>query len=123
MNIRPLLLVGLLALPALAGAQGKAVIPSQFRGIWAASADSCPKPEDDLLRIGAETVDFYESTGKVIAVRVVDKLQVELRLEMSGEGDTWRETLKLTLSSDLHSLADINSSVRPEHHYSRIRCS
>lgn len=97
-------------------------VPGQFQGMWAADPKSCPEPEDDRLRISAEKVDFYESTGKVVAVRVLDKLRVEIDLDMSGEGDHWRETLKLTLSEDRRTLKDINSSVNPPYHYSRIRC-
>jgi hypothetical protein len=121
MRIHPLLLVGVLGLQTPAFAR-VSEIPTQFRGIWAASSESCPMPEDDLLKISAAGVDFYERTGKVVAVRVLDKLHVELELEMSGEGDTWRERLRLTLSKDLHTLTDINSSENPKYHYSRVRC-
>ncbi len=79
-------------------------------------------PEDDLLEIHAGSVDFHERTGKVVAVHALDRWHVTLDLDMNGEGDTWRESLRLTLSKDLHTLTDINSSQNPTYHYSRIRC-
>jgi hypothetical protein len=121
MRIHPLLLFGVLAVQTPAFAQ-RDVIPDQFLGVWAASSKSCPMPEDDLLRIGAGRVDFHERTGKVVAVHALGELRVELELEMSGEGDTWRETLKLTLSRDRRTLTDIESSEKPKYHYSRVRC-
>jgi hypothetical protein len=107
--------------PLIALAQGSRV-PRQFQGVWAADLKSCPNPEDDLLRISADKIDFYERTGKVVTVRVRDKWTVELDLDMTGEGDSWRETLKLTLSEDRRTLKDINSSENPTHHYSLVRC-
>jgi hypothetical protein len=121
MHIHRLLLFGILAVQTPAIAQGE-VIPNQFLGVWAASSRSCPMPEDDILKISAGRVDFYERTGKVVALHALDSLHIELELEMSGEGDTWRERLKLTLSKDLRTLTDIESSEKPNYHYSRVRC-
>jgi hypothetical protein len=114
--------VGLLLLPLTVMAHGSSV-PGQFQGTWAADSASCPDPEDDLLKIRADQIDFYERSGKVIAIRVLDRFRVEIDLDMWGQGDKWHETLKLTLAKDQRTLTDINSSENPPYHYSRVRCA
>src|SRR5207247_3949704 len=60
-----------LSLAAPIIAQGQATVPGQFRGKWAGSQAKCHVPSESSLAIYADRIDFYESRGRVLAVKVV----------------------------------------------------
>lgn len=49
------------------------------------------------MEIGAQGINFYESVGKVEAVRE-DGTALSLDLAMEGEGQQWRQTTVLRLA-------------------------
>ncbi|MFP5341140.1 MAG: hypothetical protein ACLGIW_22140, partial [Gammaproteobacteria bacterium] len=51
-------------------------------------------------------VRFYESEGRVAAVRSAGPRSLAVTLEMRGEGAQWRETRTLALSPDGDALTD-----------------
>jgi hypothetical protein len=97
-------------------------VPMSFQGRWAASLETCQSPGDGRLDISTDSVRFFASRGKVLAVRAKDLRSVELDLELTGEGATWRLTVHFVLSEDNHMLTDV-SSANPQHHLSRVRCA
>ena len=121
MRIQLLSVAALLSIPLGAVAQDQPV-PTQFQGKWAGSLKTCPSPGDGRLEIGPNTIRFYESRGKVLAVRVLDPQSVELDLELTGEGETWRETRKFVLSTDKRILTDVTPA-HPQYHTARVRCA
>jgi len=108
-----------LSLAAPIIAQGQATVPGQFRGKWAGSQAKCHVPSESSLAIYADRIDFYESRGRVLAVKVVGERDVEVELESSGEGQVWRSTRHFRLSEDGRSLTDVT---RPEYPTVRVRC-
>ena len=78
-----------------------AAIPPAFRGEWNRDLSACGTGNDESrLRVGAETVGFYESRGTVVAVAADGPRDAEITLAMSGEGETWRERFRFRLSDD-----------------------
>ena len=100
-------------------APGQATVPVQFQGKWAASQAQCGVPSESRLAIYPDRVDFYESRGRVLAVKVVSDREIELELELSGEGQVWRSTTRFGISADGRSLTDLTT---PDHQFVRVRC-
>lgn len=89
---------------------------------YAGSTRACKNPGDSRLEIFATSVRFHESRGKVIAVRRINALGIELDLDLTGEGQTWPDTRRFVLSKDLQVLTDATHSNR-DHQISRARCN
>ncbi len=86
------------AAPEAPMAPAVAAIPEQFRGVWDYIEGSCA-PESDLrLEVTAGDLMFYESVGEVESVEVENANQVVVELSMSGEGESWTERTRLTLT-------------------------
>ncbi len=100
-------------------AQAQPTIPQQFRGDWAASTARCGRPGESRLTIGATTIDFYESRGRVLAVTTDGAHALGLRIEASGEGQIWIHTRRFTLSTDGRTLTDVTNRREP---FARVRC-
>ena len=101
-------------------AQGQATVPDQFRGKWAGSQSKCGVPSESSLAIHADRVDFYESRGRVLAVKVVSEREIEVELESSGEGQVWRSPRRFGLAEDGLSLTDLTMQKHPT---VRVRCA
>jgi hypothetical protein len=106
-----------LAAPVIA--QGQATVPDQFRGRWAGSQAKCGVPSEASLAIYGDRIDFYESHGRVLAVKVINKREIEVELESSGEGQVRRSRLRFGLSEDGRSLTDLT---RRDYPSVRVRC-
>lgn len=100
-------------------AQGQATIPDGFRGTWAGSHDKCGVPSEGRLTVYADRIGFYESRGRVLAVKVISEREVEVSLELSGEGQVWRRTVRYRLSEDGRSMTDVTE---PKYQTVRVRC-
>ena len=83
------------------------------------SQAKCHVPSESSLAIYADRIDFYESRGRVLAVRVVGERDVEIELESSGEGQVWRSMRHFRRSEDGRSLTDVT---RREYPTVRVRC-
>lgn len=94
-------------------------VPREFQGKWAGSQVQCRVPHEASLTIDEDRIDFYESRGKVLSAVVTRPSEVELEIEATGEGQTWREVRRFTLSDDKRTLTDVTNS---RHHFSRVRC-
>ena len=92
--------------------EGNTVVPSQFQGEWNEDLSACGNgTNDSRLRIYADRLQFYESTGYVKRARIVNPQSVELSLSFSGEGSTWEDSLTLVLKKSGQSL-NVDGSLR-----------
>lgn len=96
----------------------KVAIPAQFRGHWAGSPAQCGSVHEARLTIHGDRVDFYESRGRILSVKPIGALEVELEMESTGEGETWRQVRRFVLSEDKRTLTDVTY----ESHMTRVRC-
>ncbi len=82
-----------------------ATIPAAFHGEWNADLGACGTGASETrLRISADRVRFYESSGAVRRVEVLNPRVIDVTAEYQGEGDTWRDERRFTLSEDGNSL-------------------
>jgi hypothetical protein len=78
-----------------------AVIPARFHGEWNQELSACGTGSNPTrLRISADTLHFYESAGDVREVEIVDDRVIEVTADYSGEGQTWTNERRLSLSED-----------------------
>lgn len=83
----------------------QSTIPVQFQGLWDANVAGCSNPgSDGRLRVEADRLQFYESSGPVTEVIMQGDLDATVYLELSGEGMTWTDINKLELSGDRNAL-------------------
>ena len=80
--------------PGVRPAEG--TIPIAFRGAWDWTGGTCAAASDLRMEIGVQGINFYESVGKVEAVRE-DGDTLSLDLAMEGEGEQWRQITVLRL--------------------------
>ena len=71
-------------------------VPSGFTGIWDFHDSDC-SPNSQLRFEVGENFTFYESQGQTRSVRQVAPDAIIVTLAMSGEGENWEETTRLTL--------------------------
>src|SRR5687767_7012263 len=104
---------------ALVAIAQNARVPIDFRGRWASSEARCGVSHEGSLTIYEDRIDFYESRGKVLSVTEVSPVQVEVEIESTGEGQTWRHLRLFVLSQDKRTLIDMTNRASP---FSRVRC-
>jgi TPR repeat protein len=76
-----------------------ATIPAQFLGEWNDDLKACGTGlSDGRLRVYANRLQFYESTGYVQSLKLINPQTVELELSYTGEGSTWNDKTTLILS-------------------------
>lgn len=81
------------------------VIPEAFRGEWNRVAADCGTARNDSrLRIEAKRIRFHESSGEVLAVREEGQT-IAVRARYTGEGETWENERRFTLSVDGRTLS------------------
>jgi hypothetical protein len=84
---------------ANAGGDGATVIPRAFVGEWNTDPGACGTGlSDTRLRIESGRLRFYESDGDVRDVTVHNSRSVTVNASFSGEGQTWNDTVQMTLS-------------------------
>lgn len=112
----------LTAAPAAAAPERLGQIPAAFQGRWMAQLQQCQAGPTDVswLWIEAGRLSFYESSGPVLAVVVRDNAEISVILELSGEGSSWLQPLRLRLDSTGQRL-DVET-VGVEGAMGRIRC-
>ena len=96
-----------------------AKVPAAFQGRWAGSPALCDVAHEASLTIHEDRLDFYESRGKVLSATITSPSEVELEIELTGEGQTWREVTRFGLSEDKRTLTDVTNS---RYKFSRVRC-
>lgn len=82
-------------------------IPPAFVGEWnALPADCGTSRNDSRLRIAPDRITYWESSGPVTAVRITAPGAIEVRLQLSGEGETWTRIERLELQGDVLTAID-----------------
>lgn len=83
-------------------AQALPGIPQPFLGVWDYSDGDgeCDPGSELLMEIEAQRITFYESVGTVESVRPQGENAVSVELDMEGEGESWENTLMLSLSDN-----------------------
>lgn len=80
-------------------------IPAPFRGEWNADRAACGTGQSETrLRISGDRIRFYESVGMVSGVEIESDRVVTVTARYQGEGDTWEDERRLSLSEDGNSL-------------------
>lgn len=86
-------------------------IPSSFRGEWNADLEACGTGSSvTRLRISADQMRFYESVGAVREVVIESNRVITVTAEYQGEGDTWQDERRLSLSENGNSLTVSNGT-------------
>ena len=84
-----------------AGSAGSAdalrAIPARFLGAWDYVEGNCDPASDLRMEIGQRRIVFYESVGDVTGIRAEGDDAIVVDMNMSGEGETWTQSTKLTL--------------------------
>lgn len=101
--------------PVAVAPQGRA-IPPRFHGRYAASIERCGTAGDESeLEIRHDHVAFHESSGPVLRASDTDDV-LEVRLHLTGEGETREADYRFRLESGGDALVDAGSGFR------RVRC-
>lgn len=86
---------------APAAAEKAGLIPAAFHGEWNRELEHCGTGlNDSALRIEPRSMHFYESRGDVTRITRTGDRTVAIEASFQGEGETWSETVQLTLSPD-----------------------
>ena len=117
MYARILIALALLA-PAWVTAAEPATTPVQFQGRWASTRNQCNIPHEGRLTLYPDRVEFHESRGKILSVSSRGPLEIELNVELTGEGETSHRVLRFVLSKDGRTLTDVTN--RPP--VARVHC-
>ena len=84
-----------------AAAEQTDIIPTTFQGEWNRRLDHCGTGlNDSALRVEPRVMRFYESRGDVRRVARTGERAASIEADFEGEGETWSETVQLTLSAD-----------------------
>lgn len=86
--------------PTLPGDRGDGMdaMPVAMRGVWAGEGTRCARSSELRLEIVGDRLTFYESVARPVAITRGAGESIETELELSGEGETWRERQTFTLS-------------------------
>ena len=84
-------------------------IPANFTGAWDYVESDCDGLSDLRMDVFPDRIEFYESIGTVESVEVENPNTVVVGLAMEGEGETWNEETRLTLSNRGERLTPINA--------------
>ena len=83
-----------------------AVIPAAFRGEWNDPITDCGAGRSDMrLRIGPNTVRFYESGGEVRRIVRHNAKAITVLASYSGEGEVWDRVDRFVLSGSGNELS------------------
>lgn len=117
-SIRGLIILTVSALSQSPSWAQNTAVPGGFQGRWASDQARCMSTHDSRLTVTEDEFLFYASRARVLAMRQIDRQEVEFDMEATGEGQTWRETRRFTLSPDASMLTDVT---RPDP-FVRVRC-
>lgn len=109
----------LAASPALA--TGPTRVPPAFLGEWNYNLAACGKGTDDSrLHIRPNSLQFWESSGPILSVKVHAPRDISITARLSGEGETNIDVTRFRLSAHGKELSDVTDPVGPP--FVRKRC-
>ena len=91
------------AVEAGADAPAPTAIPAAIQGRWGLVPADCEPGRDDakgLLTIGADKLDFYESTGTLDTISEAAPTRIRAAFDFTGEGMTWQREVVLDVQDD-----------------------
>ncbi|BDM79195.1 hypothetical protein [Acaryochloris marina] len=95
-------------------------VPQVFQGVWQADLEQCSSQASETrLEIGPNQIQFYESQGPIKEVVSDGKTTLKVKVELSGEGETWLSEREFQLSEDQNTLTAISD----DNAFARYRCS
>ncbi|WP_041660451.1 hypothetical protein [Acaryochloris marina] len=95
-------------------------VPQAFQGVWQADLEQCnSQASETRLEIGPNQIQFYESQGPIKEVVSDGKTTLKVKVELSGEGETWLSEREFQLSEDRNTL----SAISDDNAFARYRCS
>lgn len=95
-------------------------VPQAFQGVWQADLEQCSSQASEArLEIGPKQIQFYESQGPIKEVVSDGKTTLKVKVELSGEGETWLSEREFQLSEDRNTLTAISD----DNAFARYRCS
>ncbi|KAI9135452.1 hypothetical protein ON05_004600 [Acaryochloris sp. CCMEE 5410] len=95
-------------------------VPQVFQGVWQADLEQCSSQASETrLEIGSQQIQFYESQGPIKEVVSDGKTTLKVKVELSGEGETWLTEREFQLSEDQNTLTAIDGN----NALVRYRCS
>lgn len=84
-------------------------VPARFQGRWASDAAACASTgHESHLMIGADSIEFHESSGTVKSV-MSSGSDLTVVASVTGEGETRDATYRFRLSDDGNMLTDMSS--------------
>lgn len=104
------------ATPSLPSSAAPTVqVPAGYLGSWNLDKAACGTESEGRLTIEPGRITFYESAGPITAV-LVDGEVVTIKATLTGEGTTWEQTTRFSLSADGRQLTDLSTNAL------RFRC-
>lgn len=95
-------------------------VPKAFQGVWNADIEQCrSQGSETRLEIHPQRIHFYESQGPIQEVMSDGKTILKVKVELSGEGETWLTESEFQLSEDQNTLTAISDDTP----FVRYRCS
>ena len=101
--------------PPLSSTPSTAQIPAGYLGSWNLDKAACGTESEGRLTLEPRRITFYESAGPITAVLVEGNV-VTIKATLTGEGTTWEQTTRFTLSADGAQLTDLSTTTL------RFRC-
>lgn len=93
-------------------------IPAAFHGVYDSSPEACGRPSDGRLAVTARELRFHESIGSVRSVTPGAAGRIRVEADYQGEGERWRNSHELRLSTDGAGLTISGDGVS----FDRVRC-
>lgn len=82
--------------PAAAPDAALASIPARFLGVW--DTGDCSPSSEMRLKVTTARLEYYESVGTLTAIEAASGGDVLATLAMTGEGQSWKDTVRLQLT-------------------------
>ena len=96
------------------------LVPEALRGQWNTDVGACGTGRNDsALRIGADSIWFYESRGPLTDIAHRGDAEFTATAHLSGEGEVWSTPIHFALSRDGNKLKDLRPGLG---RFSRHRC-
>lgn len=83
-------------------------LPVGFLGSWNMDRAACGTESEGRLTVEPRRITFYESSGPITTVSRNGDI-VTITATLTGEGTTWEETMRFTLSADGTTLTNLST--------------